>query len=440
MATYSTGLLATSNAQNFLGLTAPIHLPSLASAQGADSPHLPVPHQTKAVEVPGVTDIAPERQGVDFGQVDYFKYINNDNEVLKSCTLVLKLAALDVAVGSVGNTNPRYVDDIAAAAIDHLEFQYGGNLVQTLYGDEMHFRTLQEVPEEELMRKYRLQAAGLTPNERALRATADQYIYFDVPLFWTRQPAVHWHQYAFQRLTRVVIYFRNVDYLLQVDCADPAAARRPIPVNGATTPYILDHWLRFHISAISEATKQTYMRMVESMGDQGWLHLFSDFERSERNLVPAGVTTWSNLLQTFTKFGYNLRYWIRPALNLDAIFTNNRRWDLVDIKAHQMDISGKRFLPEIDDFYVKQEFNGKMYLGNPNLPIYNIPFTDYPDMHTHAMGGFEFSNTTNPTLTIKFDAAVPANGYYVDMYLYCHNYIRQVLRGNQSAVETVQPL
>lgn len=436
MTSLGSGLQATSNANSFMGLTTPVHLPTLANPDGNESPHLPLPHHAQAVEVPGYTDIGPERQGTDFGHIDYFKYINNDNECVKGCIIVLKLDALTAAGTGI---YPRYADDVVCQAIDHIDFYYGGNDLQTLYGDEMHFRILQETPEEELMRRQKLQCAGLTWKERADMANSSTnssgfWVYFEVPWWWTRHPSAHWHQYAFQRLTRIVITWRTVDYILQQDGVNS----RPTPYNGGT--YILDHFLRFPISAISEGTKQQYIKMIESCGDSGWLYMIEDYERLTDQVLATGKSTFTILLNTFTKFSYNLRFWIRPVANLTPDYTNNRRFELLDIYTVYLDVSGKRFLPPTDDWYLKHEVNGKQYLGNEEWPIYNIPFTDYPDMHTHAMGGFELSNTTNPQLTITTPTLTA--DYYLDIYSYCHNYVRLCLNTSKqaSAAETVQPL
>lgn len=433
MSILGTGLQSTSNASSFMGLCAPIHLPSLVSKSGEDSIRLPRGHQTLSIEVQGTTDIAPERQGVDFGQVDYFKYINNDNEVLKSCTLAVRLDALAVGAGGAPGDRPRYVDDILCAAVERIEMQFGGNVLQTIYGDELHFRNQQECLEEELMRKNRLQAAGLSDAERATLATNQQWVYLEIPFWWTRSPSANWHQYAFQRLTRFVIYFRNSRFLLQ---QDNVADIVPVPAGGAG--YIVDHFLRFSICSVSEATKQTYMSMIQAEGDRGFLYLIQDWQRLTDQVLPAGSTTDTVLLNTFTKFGYNMRFWLRPAANLLADTRNNNRWATVDIISMHMDISGKRFLPELDRTWLKDMVNGKYFAGNSQLAIYNVLFTEFPDLHHQGMGGMEFSNTTNPTLVLT-TAALPAN-VNMDIYLYCHNYVRLVLKGVQSAAETVQPL
>lgn len=66
----------------------------------------------------------------------------------------------------------------------------------------------------------------------------------------------------------------------------------------------------------------------------------------------------------------------------------------------------------------------------------------YPDMHTQAMGGIEFSNTSLPILTLGVSdpAASGWVAYKLTAWLYCHNYVRTVIQGVNSATETVQPI
>lgn len=72
---------SSSDGYYFLSLTQPIHLPGLISTNPQDSPHMPMPQKAIPPEVPGFTDIAPERVGADFGMETSFKYIPNDQEV-----------------------------------------------------------------------------------------------------------------------------------------------------------------------------------------------------------------------------------------------------------------------------------------------------------------------------------------------------------------------
>jgi hypothetical protein len=143
-------------------------------------------------------------------------------------------------------------------------------------------------------------------------------------------------------------------------------------------------------------------------------------------------------LNTFTKYGYNLRFYVRPQANLLSNYTNNRRWERYDIKECRLDISGKTYFPMTDRNYMKNMINGQKFLGNPQVPTYNIPFSESPDLYQHGVGGFDFSNITTPQLTIN-TAALPAD-CYCDILLACHNYVRVCVGEARSGAEIVIPL
>lgn len=442
MSTYSTGEQSVSSANSFMGLGVPVHLPSLASPNGADSPFLPIPHHAKAIDMPGITDIPPERQGVDFGGVSYFKYISNDNEALLKAVLVLQLSPLASRTGA----NPRYVDDIALAAIEYVDFSFAGNLLQRLHGDELHFRMLQELDGNELERRKKLQAMGLGDAERAALAGDIQFVYCELPFFWTEEPSAAWQQYGFQRITNVVVHYRPFQYLVQHN-AEATDSSFPVPANGNPT-YIMAQWLRFHTVTLSESTKQLYLREVEAQGPNGWLSMITDFERiTEYSLAEAARhaagphrQTHSVLLNTFSKYGWNIRYWIRPIANLRPDAHNNNRWATVPVLSDRLDISGRKFQPELETFYKRWMIDAAEFKGNPppDVHINNIPLTEFPMVKNQGMGGIDFSNTANPLLIIH--TAPLAEPCHLDIYLYCRNYVRQVVRGNQSAAEAVQPI
>jgi len=444
-----TGMQASTNANSFMNLTTPIFMPSLSSSSGMDSPFLPRPHGSQAPETIGFTDLQADRQGVDMGGVSYFRYTNNDNDVLKSVTLCAQLSALAPGTGGL---QPRYVDDICSALLQKIEFYYGGELLQTLYGDEIHYRQMQELPHDELTRRYQLQAAGLSEMERALLAQNDQYVYFEIPFWWTKNPQSAWHQYAFQRLTRIVFYFRNATYLVQQN----GGTSIPVPGTnqGTTNPvsvlatpgglYLKNHFLRFEVTCPSLSTKQAYQSMVSAMGESGWPYMIQDFQRIIDISIAQGTSArWQYILNTFTKYGYNLRFWFRPANNLLPNYLNNYRWITCDVPAMSFDVSGLRYLQPLDSYYIKHAEIGKYFLGNEQFPIYNIFLNDYPDVSSYGMGGMEFSNTVNPQINIDFNTTypvTPVNGIIADFYLECHNYVRLVLDGAKSAAQTIQPI
>jgi hypothetical protein len=74
-------------------------------------------------------------------------------------------------------------------------------------------------------------------------------------------------------------------------------------------------------------------------------------------------------LLRFTRYGYNMRFVLRPAANLVADYSNNNRWNVLSINAAQFDISNKCFFPKTCDYELKHEINGKKFLGNHELAI-----------------------------------------------------------------------
>lgn len=436
----SVGAQPGQNAQQFLGLMAPIHLPTLASTNGADTPHLPIPHHTAALEVSSINDTMPMRTGYDFGSQEEFQYLSNTNEILTKCTLVVKLAALDASSGSGNNgtVKPRYVDDILNAAIEKVEWLYGSTAsTNTIYGDENHFATFQETGDSELDRKMVEQACGLSTDERYLLAQSAQQVQMELPFYWSKTNAGHWHSYALGRPLKVRITWRSPTYLLQQTGTDG----KPVPKSGSL--YITDKWLHFDTVVPTEATKAVYRSKIEGNGTHGWLQLFKDVQIQEFDIAASGADCVQKDLRTdmFTRYGYNLRFVMRPLANLQPSYLNNERWKTLAINSAQFDIANKTYFPRTSDFDLKHVINARKFLGNHELSIYNIPLCSYPDMHLQAMGGIEFSNTSLPILKLWYDSiAAYTQGVRVTCFLYCHNYVREVIQGTNSATETVQPI
>ncbi len=428
MSALGTGNHAAANTQCFMGLTTPVHLPILTTTEGTTDPHLPLPQVTMVPRVTGYTDIPPERQGVDFGQTDYFKYIINDNECLESVTLCVKLDGL---TAGAGGSNPRYPDDVLCHAIEKVTFHYGKDL-QVLEGDELHMRRIQETDEKELARLGRLQGLGLDRLERANLARGPCWYYLEIPFWWARDQSTSWHQYAFQRLTRIIIQWRQVEGILQQDGANT----KPTPTAGG--PYILDHFLRFKVACLTEAAKKEFVSRVSGMGNTGWLYLIGEPERLVQQLN-AGQRQHIIQLNTFSKFAYNLRFVVRPVANLTPNYLNNKRFEYVDIETVAMDIGGRRYLFPSDRHWLKYQINDKLFSGNPEQPIYNIPLgSEYPQEHTAAKGGFDLSCASTPQITLT-TATLPTN-HQIDFYSYAHNYVRLIIKGIETGAELVQPL
>lgn len=427
MSIFGTGLHGTSNAANFMPLTQPTELPVLTTTDGSKSPYLPLGQITEAPKVPGWSDFPPERQDVDFGQIDYFKFVNNDTDIIERITLAVRLDGL-VAAG--GGANPCYTDDVLCAAVDRIEFHYGKD-VQELFGDEIHFRRVAETEEKELARLAILQGLGLPVATRQVMAQVPQWYYLELPFWFARSQAEAYHQYAFQRLTRVVIHWRTPNFILQQEGVNA----QPTTLGGGH--YILDHFLRCQVVCPSQATRDYYMSMVKMQKSAGWLHLIGQVQILEQQLL-AGATLHTILLNTFTKFGYNIRWVIRPQANLNANFLNNRRFETTDIVWASLQISGKDFFFATDNFYMTYGIANVLFLGNPELGIYNIPLNTSPDLHESATGGLQFSSISNPQLQF-LTVPLPENSMVTIMF-YTHNYIRMVLEGGASLIEPVLSL
>lgn len=427
MSALGSGMHATTNAATFLGLTQPTDLPILTTTDGSKSDLLPLGQVTKAPHVPGYSDFPPERQGVDFGQIDYFKIINNDTDVFVGCTLCVRLDGL---VAGGGGLNPSYPDDVLCQAIEKITFQYGRD-VQELYGDELHYRRLQETDEKDLGRLSRLQGLGRPLAERVQLATAPAWYYLEIPFWWTLSNEDAFHQYAFQRLTRVVITWRTPESILQQEIANT----RPTPLGGG--PYILDHFLRFRVSAPSQATKDRYMQLVRDQRDAGFLYLIGQTQHLQQQ-INAGAAQHIVQLNTFTKYCYNIRFVVRPVANLQPNYLNNRRFDCLDITSCQLTLSGREFFPTTDAHFMRFGIANRLFKGNPGLPIYNIPLSEEPDMHESATGGFQMSAVSNPQITVN--TAPLVQNCYIDFWAYCHNYIRVILRDGGSIIEPVLTL
>eukprot|EP00727_Mastigamoeba_balamuthi_P012443 m51a1_g7821 hypothetical protein (219) ;mRNA; f:136279-136935 len=204
--------------------------------------------------------------------------------------------------------------------------------------------------------------------------------------------------------------------------------------------YILDKWIRFETAIATEATKDVYRWKIESCGDHSWLQLFKDMQMQNFDLTAGsyGPDKGPVVVKTdiFNRYGYNLQFYVRPWNNLVSNFLNNRHFEILDIDTLQFDIQTKVFYPHIDNLYAKWTVNTHKFLGNPELPIYNVPLCAYPDMHQQAMGGIEFANITMPYLKINLPNY--NQDLTVTVTLFMHNYIRQVILRQNTAIETVQ--
>ena len=427
MASIGTGNQATSDIGSFLTLTIPTHLPPLTTNDPTATSLLPTGQLTTTSQLSGWSDIPPERQGVDFGQVDYFIYILNDVEVLTDLWLCVRLDGLNPGPGG---ELPRYAEDPICQAIDRITFVFGRDL-QALETDAMHFGFLMNEDEQTFRRESQLRGYNVPVGERIDKAKGPKWYYLRIPFWWTLRNPDSWHQYALQRLTRIVIHWRSPNAILQQELANT----QPTPMNGGQ--YIMDHFLRFRVTAITEATKQVFIRRMENLGPAGQLYLIEDNQRLHHQLQP-GVHHHVIQLNTFTKYAYNLRFVLRAVSTLTPNFLDNDRYRTLPIEIASLNIAGRRFMNPTDYVWMTHAVDESLWKGNPEHAIYNIPFSDFPGMVASAVGGIDFSNASSPQLNITTQA-FPEH-VFLDCYLQCQNYVRLSIVGNQSGAEVVQPL
>ena len=431
-----------SDSYYYLPYTLPIHLPGLVSTNPADSPHMPLPQKAVPPEVPGYTDILPERVGCDFGMDMSFKYIPNDYEVLKDCILCVRLAPL---TAGAGGSAARYPADVLNHAIEYIQFQIGGATIQQITGDEIHFKQLVELPPEEFQR---IEAAQhYADDETARAALADHtnypngvWYFLEIPFWWTETAAKHWHQYACQRQTRINIKWRNAEYILQQNTANT----KPTPYSGFST-YIVEAFLRFRISALDTAVKDTFTNSVKSLGSNGLNYLMQFSQRQENCIIPEMASgQYTIQLTNFNKPTYMMRFVVRRAGDLEANYTGNERFLHQMVSYYQADASGHRLWPKMSSEFAKIEVNGKEFLNDFQNNVYHVLHTDYADVNQYPMGCIEYGKLQNPTLTLYWDSwptLAVGDDLVCDVWAYCYDYLRMVItQDNRSAVNLEQPI
>ena len=95
-------------------------------------------------------------------------------------------------------------------------------------------------------------------------------------------------------------------------------------------------------------------------------------------------------------------------------------------------------MPPTDYFWMTHGVDVALWKGNPENPIYNIPFSDFPAMVASAVGGIDFSNAANPQL--RLTTRPFGDSCFADFFFQCYNYARVSIVNNQSGSEVVQPL
>lgn len=423
---------ASTDAPLYLPFTIPVNLPGLVSSEPSDCPQLPLPQKSIPPQTLGYTDIGPERIGTDFGMETAFKFVPDDYVCIKDVTLVVRLAQLAAAGG--GN-NPRYPADAILHAMEKCDISVGGLILQTLRGDPLHFKEEAESSTEEYARLDLGQKISLDIPDRVTAALAAQTFYVKLPFFFTETAAKNWHQYAFQRNTRINIKWRAPESILQQSVVNA----RPTPV-GSTT-YIQDIFIRLSVVALDTTVKDTYVNAVKNLGESGLNYLLRYEQLQEGFTLAAGQNTANVPMTNFNKPTYMIRSVVRTAANLLPSYLNNERWAIEDYNTVQETASGHNLAGPYTSQWVQFGINGVEFMGNAQSNIIHILHTDYPDVSQYPMGCIEYAKLQNPILTIVCPAPPVAHDRQVDIWAYCFNYIRCVIdQQNKSAVALEQPL
>ena len=155
----------------------------------------------------------------------------------------------------------------------------------------------------------------------------------------------------------------------------------------------MDHFFRFRVTALSEATKQEFVRRMEANGLGGQQYLIEDVQRLTHQIHP-NIHRHVIQLNTFTKFAYNLRFIIRAVTTLTPNYLDNDRFRTLPLETAQLNIAGRRFMAPTDYEWMTHAVDEALWKGNPEHAIYNIPFSDFPSMVASAVGGIDFSNAS----------------------------------------------
>ena len=412
---------------SFMPLTIPVHLPTLTTNDPNATALLPTTQLTLGPRLSGWTDLAPERAGVDFGQESFFQYINNDTEVVTDLWLAMRLDGLNPGAGG---SNPCYPDDVLCQLVDRVTFTYGTDL-QVLEGDKLHYDFLMMDDEETQRREAELRGYNLSLGKRITNAQTPKWYWLRIPFWWTLRAQDSWHQYALQRRTRIAFRFRPVQFMLHQEGANT----QPTPMSGGN--YILEHFCRFRVTSITEGTKQEFIRRVQAQQQAGQLYLFEDTQRLSQEIRPL-QTKHPIQVNTFTKFGYNMRFVVRPVSALTTNYLDNDRFRLRKIESAALNINGRQFMAPMDRTWMTHGVDEALWKGNPERAIYNIPFSDFPAMVATAVGGIDFTTAQNPQLTLVTEPL--GESHMLDIWLQCYNYVRVTIVGNNTGAEVVQPI
>jgi hypothetical protein len=369
----------------------------------------------------GHTDIPPERQQQDLGQVISFKHMNNETDVILKTWMVIRWAQL--AAGG-GGANPRYPDDPNNHALEYLEILSGGRELQSIYGDDNHFKPIMEKTPDEMAKTYTQRHDLLPLAARAAEAaTVGGFsVVSDLPLWYEEGTRNCLHQYVTDAPLRYKAFMRPAANVVQ-----QTGGTIPTAVGGN---YIVDIFLRHRILATFQGEKDAHIDMLNRMGEEGILYKMRDIQRVSDWPVPVGTTTMTINIENFTKHTPRWYFILRPSANLAADFTNNNRWALTPLTRRRVVADGKVLASDhCHEFLINTE-NADHLLGSAAHNIYNIFHNEAADDHQNCQPGVDYSLLSVPRLIIEFAVGL-ANAHTLDAFSYAHNFVKEEKEGKQ---------
>lgn len=404
---------AASHAYAFIGMAAPSISPETVGRNARDSFYMPPREPRKSPpSVIGYTDISATT-GTDFGSVFRFENLNDDHTSILKSWLVTTYNPIAAAGGGV---NPRFPNDVNNHMMEKMELQQGGRTLQTLYGDDEHFRSIMDLNPDELAKKYQARRDNLSAAQRSALAVAGFTAISELNFWYSDAPEHCWHQWLNSAQSRFVMTTRAANAVLQTTGGT-------IPTVAAGT-YINNVFIRHRVVATLESEKRIVLNDIASMGSRGMLYKFRDVQQVLNQAVAAGSTTANFDLSNFTKHVYRIYHYIRPSANLVATVTNNDRWSTTPILTRYIEASGQRLVPQHDHDFILFVENGDNLAGTPGDALYNVLFNGLGDIHHMVLPGIDFSLLGNPRLYQTHSAAVVAANHDFDAIGYVHNFIK----------------
>lgn len=307
---------------------------------------------------------------------------------------------------------------------DKIVLEYGGNEVETLYPEEIHWKlnnhydiNEQEIREEELVAN-----KSITERQPGGAYAGPRSIIVDLPFSWTKHPHVYQEIRQLGIKPLLKIHWKRVEEFANLD--------------GGTNPVfeISNAHLRCHAIWLEAAERDMNTRICETK--HGIVRLRTEFKRDYQTndaVIPVGFTgEFRKELKNFRSFSRFIAFTLRPRRILtngttDPFFLPEYQ-DIFD--SYKMQASGsENIFDPITPHYNKTVLKRQYYSGKygPNLFFY--PFGDDLEDECNADGGYNFNALNNPTLCIDFGTTPTTEELVLTVYVSEYNF-NQTNRGN----------